>query len=434
MVEKPKVSLKGWAPKSEYDRSNFQTKCANLSGLGLQLEDLEQQIKHIGTSIQFVRSPPSCHQPNSSSNLSEAKSNFSAAAANTEERKIWSRKIKKIKRANARLRNTRALKALSHNRMAHRQGLTCLEINGSLCANRQAWLQAAADFGNQRFGDENNKGEAQEEKLKYLKEAADHQRLDGRPAGQLEFFDVLQARAEMKSGKSAGRDGIPNEIYKELPFLLVWEIAKLFRQRFADLDEASPSTWKILEFIGIPKGCNVQTFDEFRWLSKINCFQKWYIRSLRPTYRSMFTTTEVNTMGFKPVVSTDDLVAPLRQILHSAYEWMRPVVVAAQDIQWAFDSMDHGFLMSSLLRRGLPAHMTANLLRELFGFEAQIRLPNAGVSPPFRFDRGGKQGGVETPDQFNAMLEAIMEPAVVSWRVRKFGVKVDMTVARGSLI
>lgn len=159
--------------------------------------------------------------------------------------------------------------------------------------------------------------------------------------------------------------------------------------------------------------------------SKINCLQKWYIRPLHLMYRSMFTRTEVNTMGARPFVSTDDLAAPLRQVLHSAYEWKRPLVMAAQDIQWAFDSMVHGLLMNSLLRRGLPAHMVANLMRELLGFQAQIRLPNTGVRPPFRFDRGGKQGGVETPDQFNTLLEAIMEPVVVSWRERCLGLKID---------
>ena len=194
--------------------------------------------------------------------------------------------------------------------MSHKQGLTCLKIDGTLCANRQAWLQAAAEFGQERFGDTGNRDEQQEQKMNYLKEAADHQRLDGRRAGDVEFFDVLQARAEMKHRKAAGQDGIPNEMYKELPFVLVWDIAKLFCQRFFDLDEAGPSTWKILEFIGVPKGCNVQTFEEFRWLSKIDCFQKWYIRSLRPMYRSIFTRIEVDTMGFRPFVSTDDLVAP----------------------------------------------------------------------------------------------------------------------------
>ena len=41
-------------------------------------------------------------------------------------------------------------------------------------------------------------------------------------------------------------------------------------------------------------------------------------------------------------------------------------------------------------------------------------VPGAGASEQFEFTRGGKQGGTETPDVFNAMVECGVEPRHLS--------------------
>ena len=56
-----------------------------------------------------------------------------------------------------------------------------------------------------------------------------------------------------------------------------------------------------------------------------------------------------------------------------------------------------------------------------------IELPGAGRSEQFLLQRGGKQGGVETPEVFNILTEAALQPVVVSWRKRRLGFKLDDT-------
>ena len=52
------------------------------------------------------------------------------------------------------------------------------------------------------------------------------------------------------------------------------------------------------------------------------------------------------------------------------------------------------------------------LLREVSGMICSLSLPGAGPSERFDLERGGKQGGVETPEEFNIMLEAAPEDVV----------------------
>ena len=48
-------------------------------------------------------------------------------------------------------------------------------------------------------------------------------------------------------------------------------------------------------------------------------------------------------------------------------------------------------------------------------------ISGAGTSERFDFRTGGKQGGVERPDEWNMFIEFILEPLVKSWHDRKFG-------------
>ena len=69
--------------------------------------------------------------------------------------------------------------------------------------------------------------------------------------------------------------------------------------------------------------------------------------------------------------------------------------------------------------------MVANLMRELQGLQAAITILDAGTCERFAFNKGGEQGGFEAPDEFNMVVETIMEPVVESWRKRQMGFLLD---------
>eukprot|EP00973_Karenia_brevis_P080409 11156658-Karenia_brevis.AAC.1 len=87
--------------------------------------------------------------------------------------------------------------------------------------------------------------------------------------------------------------------------------------------------------------------------------------------------------------------------------------------------MHHEHIGQALQSRGTSPGLTAAHLRELSGLRAYISLPGAGSSHSFLYNRGGKQGGVETPDQWNALLDHMLEGLIRSWTARGFGFLLD---------
>ena len=53
--------------------------------------------------------------------------------------------------------------------------------------------------------------------------------------------------------------------------------------------------------------------------------------------------------------------------------------------------------------------------------QARITLPFVGTTPCFEFSKGGKQGGIETPDEWRAVLDYVFEPVIDFWNASGFG-------------
>ena len=111
----------------------------------------------------------------------------------------------------------------------------------------------------------------------------------------------------------------------------------------------------------------------------------------------------------------------VRQLLFLSNVWGLPLLVACQDVCTAFDTMSHDVIVDALLARGCSPQLACVCLRELTGIQAVATLPGAGTTQPFVFEKGGKQGGAETPEVWNAVIDYLLEPLVNSWEERRMG-------------
>ena len=102
--------------------------------------------------------------------------------------------------------------------------------------------------------------------------------------------------------------------------------------------------------------------------------------------------------------------------------------IAVQDIATAFDALEHEPISACLLEMGMHPANVLSLMQELAGVKGRISILGAGTSEQFPFCKGGKQGGVDTPDIFNAMIEAAFAPMVRSWSARGIGIVLDGTL------
>ena len=151
----------------------------------------------------------------------------------------------------------------------------------------------------------------------------------------------------MKDKTAGGDDGIPPEVYKAVPFIDVQSIGRLFKERQKGTVTEGPPNWKLINYIGLPKGVRADSLDLYRWI--------------------------------------------VRQVLFLASRWGRSLLVGALDVAIAFDSIDHGKLSNALLQRRLHHEQVRCLLRELTGMMANSSSAGAGTTGRFLIEKGGKQ-------------------------------------------
>ena len=63
-----------------------------------------------------------------------------------------------------------------------------------------------------------------------------------------------------------------------------------------------------------------------------------------------------------------------------------------------------------------------------------MTVPGLGSTDKFPFQKGGSQGGVETPTLFNLILDYVLEPLFEKWQQQGFGYSFDGTMLIDHLV
>eukprot|EP00973_Karenia_brevis_P071447 9925890-Karenia_brevis.AAC.1 len=87
--------------------------------------------------------------------------------------------------------------------------------------------------------------------------------------------------------------------------------------------------------------------------------------------------------------------------------------------------MLHDQIADSLLALGVHPVLVLALAREYCQLKARVKIADADFSDFLPFRRGGRQGGVETPEVFNVMIESAAGAVVDTWRAKNYGFTLD---------
>eukprot|EP00973_Karenia_brevis_P086357 11974497-Karenia_brevis.AAC.1 len=104
----------------------------------------------------------------------------------------------------------------------------------------------------------------------------------------------------------------------------------------------------------------------------------------------------------------DKIQELLRRVLFLSHEWGPTAVVGSFDVATAFDSMDHDFMFEAMLGVGIPEHIVAALMRELLHVQADAEIKDITSVEAIGINKGGRQGGTETPNEWNWLMEYIL--------------------------
>ena len=341
-------------------------------------------------------------------------------------KQIW-RLIRKIATFNA----TRKINTLKLRPKQEIHLPTTLRIQNEDSTDRELWVEEAKKFGESRFGDEEGRERRHDKntqadfrpRARVMNPNECKERSQNEVDRPITLWDMLRARAEMKTGRAPGTDGITTDIYRLIPFMMIPEIGKLFTQRLEG-NEDSPPSWKELQFVAIPKPDRVDGLQGFRWICVSDVLQKWYLRLLRAKLREEARKTSLHAYGFREATSTCHLTGVLREALCTAEKWSYPIHIAIQDVETAFDSVPHWLIEEALIHQGVKPRTTQAIMAEYSDLRAKIKIPEVGTSDWFTYTKGAKQGGVETPDIWKIVLDYLFDPVISQWAEKQWGFKV----------
>ena len=162
-----------------------------------------------------------------------------------------------------------------------------------------------------------------------------------------------------------------------------------------------------------------------RWLCMQSTMKKWFLRGGRGgeiRLRAQIRFPEhVNALGSQPGFSCCDILL-LREAAFLSATWQDiPVTLGSQDVSCAFDGMGHRLISAALLRFGARPRVALAAIKELTGCQASVWIPSAGQAGSLNYTSGGCQGGVETPDLFNAVTAHLLSVHVLQWNALGLG-------------
>ncbi|UYV76837.1 hypothetical protein LAZ67_14002145, partial [Cordylochernes scorpioides] len=203
--------------------------------------------------------------------------------------------------------------------------------------------------------------------------------------------EIVAAIGRLPTGKAAGWDDLPCELFRGFEDYFASALRRVFEA--SQLCGALPTSMRRSEMslIGKPHGgpglaglrpLSLPTTD-YRVLSGVLYWR------LRPHLRDIVPECQSYAVpGRTPAWN----IARVADEVATACRDEAPLAVVAIDLESAFDTLDRGFLVSTLLSVGLPPVFVGWVLLLYAGAEAAARIEGIGRTPLFHMLNGVRQG------------------------------------------
>ena len=225
--------------------------------------------------------------------------------------------------------------------------------------------------------------------------------------GPITMTELEEAIKKMKSGKTAGCDGIVIELIKEGGELLKRKILKILNVIWTKGE--IPEEWGKMLIIPIFKGKGDKSnCQNYRGISLINHITKLYERILEKRARSIIEEKlGKEQYGFRKNRGTTDLIFALRIVIEKSWEFNKAAYIAFIDLQKAFDSVPREKVWKCLERR---YNIKGKLKKAIMSlYKPCLSSVRTGYENDtwFSIDSGVKQGSVISPLLFIAYMDEV---------------------------
>jgi hypothetical protein len=219
------------------------------------------------------------------------------------------------------------------------------------------------------------------------------------------LYELNCAISSLPARSSPGADLIHNNFLINLPEGHHRALLGLFNLSFRTGD--IPQEWKSSTTIPIPKPGKDPTIpSSYRPISLLSCMAKLMERMI---LKRLTWVIEANSsllpsqFGFRPQLSTMDLLALLEHDIQLAFRSKKIVLVVFFDLAGAFDRASHEGILYKLAKSGI----TGRILRWIQSFlrDRRFSVSLAGsVSQVYPINSGVPQGAILSPLLFNVLM------------------------------
>ena len=217
------------------------------------------------------------------------------------------------------------------------------------------------------------------------------------------FVELKAAIKTLKSGKSAGLDGVQSEHFIHADQTVYCLLSMLFNSIFTH----GYIPISLIESVIIPivkdkKGL-ITDKDNYRPIAVTGVVSKILEILLLDRLQDKLLTCD-NQFGFKNKLGTDLCVFTLKQIIEFYKSKNSPVYLCLLDSSKAFDRVNHWFLFSKLIKRGV-SHIYIRLFIYWYSTQQFCVRWGDSLSSSFHVSNGVRQGGVMSPVLFNVYMD-----------------------------
>ena len=219
--------------------------------------------------------------------------------------------------------------------------------------------------------------------------------------------EVAKAIKSMKSGKAAGPDGLPPDLFRHGGAALLQFLTE-FSQRCWQ-EKTVPTQWLRANIVTIYKRKGEKSeCGNYRGLSLLDVAGKIFTKVLNSRFNKYLAEKILpeTQSGFRAGRGTTDMIFVCRQMLEKGREQQAPISMGFVDLKKAFDTVNREMLFAVLERFGCPPTFLALIKALHTGNTATVRV-GGELSDDFGVSMGVKQGCVLAPLLFNVFLLAV---------------------------
>ena len=222
--------------------------------------------------------------------------------------------------------------------------------------------------------------------------------------------ELNAAVRRLKNRKSPGKDGVTNEMIKNLGSHSKQKLLDIFNQSWRT--GFFPCAWKEAILVPVPKkGKNRHSKNGYRPISLLSCLGKTMERIVN---RRLQYHLEKNGLispaqsGFRKNRSTEDQIAYLTQEIENAFQQKMKTLAVFVDLTKAFDKVWKEGLLLKLLKKKVCGRMYSWIQSYLFQRTARVKL-DGHQSKLVKMREGVPQGGVISPTLFIVFIDDIAD-------------------------